>query len=128
MLRCYNLIGTVFDIAALMLTSGASEPKSSSRVRGQRLQKEERKEQPATIPPDFADVAYGPHERNVLDLWQTESASPTPVLVYFHGGGFSHGNKTVAASMVRLCRAAGISLSRRQLPAFAPSPLSGSDA
>lgn len=40
-----------------------------------------------------ADVAYGSHERNKLDLWQAKSSKPTPVLVYFHGGGFKFGDK-----------------------------------
>lgn len=107
-----------------MLSSEAAESKSSSRARGQQAKREKRTEKPTTIPPDFADLAYGPHERNVLDFWKTESASPTPVLVYFHGGGFSHGNKDVAASMVRLCREAGISLAAAnyRLSHHAPYP------
>ena len=29
--------------------------------------------------PTHADVAYGPHERNVLDVWLAESKQPTPL-------------------------------------------------
>jgi len=47
-------------------------------------------EQPA---PSLIDVAYGPHERNVLDLWQAKSDAPTPLLVFIHGGGFVNGDK-----------------------------------
>ncbi len=46
--------------------------------------------------PSRADVKYGPHERNVFDLWLPEDASPDkplPVFVYFHGGGFVGGDK-----------------------------------
>jgi len=39
--------------------------------------------------PDVANAKYGPHERNVLDLWQAKSDSPTPLIVFIHGGGFS---------------------------------------
>ncbi|MEM7368079.1 MAG: alpha/beta hydrolase [Bacteroidota bacterium] len=44
-------------------------------------------------PPDMADVSYGPDERNVMDIWFAESSSPTPLVVYIHGGGFRNGSK-----------------------------------
>ena len=37
-------------------------------------------------PPDCANVAYGPHERNVLGLWKAPSRTPTPLVIYFPGG------------------------------------------
>ena len=37
--------------------------------------------------PDLEDVAYGSHERLKLDLWKAKSDQPTPILVFFHGGG-----------------------------------------
>lgn len=43
-----------------------------------------------------ADVAYGPHKRQVFDFYKAPGASadnPAPVLVFFHGGGFVGGNK-----------------------------------
>ena len=43
--------------------------------------------------PDFADVAYGPDPLNVLDFWQAQAESPTPVVIWFHGGGFENGSK-----------------------------------
>jgi acetyl esterase/lipase len=53
----------------------------------------QQRERPPKPSPDLADVAYGPHERNVLDLWQAKSDSPTPLVVYIHGGGFRGGDK-----------------------------------
>jgi len=47
--------------------------------------------------PSRSDVKYGPHERNVFDLWLPEGVSadnPAPVFVYFHGGGFVAGDKS----------------------------------
>jgi len=47
--------------------------------------------------PSHANVKYGPHERNVFDLWLPEGASPDKpllVFVYFHGGGFVAGDKS----------------------------------
>ena len=40
-----------------------------------------------------SDVSYGKHERNKLDFWKAKSSKPTPVLIYFHGGGFKMGDK-----------------------------------
>ena len=39
--------------------------------------------------PTYADVSYGPHERNVLDFWKAEGEGPRPLLVYIHGGGWT---------------------------------------
>ncbi|MCB9924848.1 MAG: alpha/beta hydrolase [Planctomycetaceae bacterium] len=62
------------------------------------------------IPPTHADVKYGPHGRNVMDVWLAKSEQPTPVLVSIHGGGFRGGNKSVAGDMLRSCLESGISV------------------
>ena len=43
--------------------------------------------------PTLEDIPYGPHKRNVLDLWMAKSQAPAPLLVCIHGGGFSGGDK-----------------------------------
>ena len=48
---------------------------------------------PPVRPPTFADVHYGPFERNVLDFWQAKSDAPTPLFVFIHGGGWINGDK-----------------------------------
>lgn len=45
-------------------------------------------------PPTHADVSYGPHERNVLDIWLAPGNGPRPLLVYVHGGGWYTGDKS----------------------------------
>ncbi len=50
--------------------------------------------QPAPLKPTHADVKYGPHERNVLDLYLAKSDAPTPLVLYIHGGGFQGGDKS----------------------------------
>ncbi len=47
----------------------------------------------AVIEPTHADVRYGPHDRNVLDVYQAETKAPAPVLIHFHGGGWVMGDK-----------------------------------
>lgn len=49
---------------------------------------------PALPSPTFANASYGTHERHVLDLWQSKSAQPTPLLIFIHGGGWAGGEKT----------------------------------
>lgn len=61
-------------------------------------------------PPTHRDVSYGPHERNVMDVWLARSESPSPVLVSIHGGGFRGGNKGVDAALLDGCLDAGISV------------------
>jgi acetyl esterase/lipase len=65
---------------------------------------------PALPKPTFADVKYGPHERNVLDFWQAKSEQPTPLLISIHGGGFLQGNKSVAPALLKECLDSGISV------------------
>jgi hypothetical protein len=44
-------------------------------------------------PPTHTNVKYGEHERNVFDVWLVDSAKPTPLAIYIHGGGFRAGSK-----------------------------------
>ena len=41
-----------------------------------------------------ANVRYGPHECNLLDIWLVKSDKPTPLVIYIHGGGFVGGDKS----------------------------------
>jgi acetyl esterase len=60
--------------------------------------------------PTHAEVSYGPHERNVLDLWLANSSAPTPLVVFIHGGGFVNGSKAAASpDMISGCLEAGVS-------------------
>ncbi len=44
-------------------------------------------------PPTLANVAYGTHAKQVLDFYKAESSTPTPVVFYIHGGGWTGGSK-----------------------------------
>ncbi|MGC3968981.1 MAG: alpha/beta hydrolase [Pirellulales bacterium] len=43
--------------------------------------------------PTEADVPYGDDSRQVLDFYRAESAEPTPLLFFVHGGGWLNGDK-----------------------------------
>lgn len=57
----------------------------------------------------LADVAYGPHERQVLDFWRAEGERPSPLVLHIHGGGWVNGDKARVAGLERYL-AAGISV------------------
>src|SRR5262245_37641792 len=41
------------------------------------------------------DVAYGPHPRNILDVYKpSRGASPSPVVIFVHGGAYVGGDKS----------------------------------
>lgn len=42
----------------------------------------------------FVNEKYGPHERNLFDIWIAKSSKPTPLVIYIHGGGFVGGDKS----------------------------------
>ncbi|QIF03382.1 M14 family zinc carboxypeptidase [Roseimicrobium sp. ORNL1] len=44
--------------------------------------------------PTHAEVPYGPHFRQTLDLWLARSEKPTPLVVYIHGGGWNADDKS----------------------------------
>ncbi|MBL9200566.1 MAG: DUF1080 domain-containing protein [Opitutaceae bacterium] len=48
---------------------------------------------PALPNPTHYDVAYGPHPKQLIHFWQAESATPTPLLFFVHGGGWQNGGR-----------------------------------
>lgn len=84
-----GLVGSILAVVLCLFApaaAGAAEPakdKASGRS-------------PAAVKPrpDLANVKYGPHERNVFDLWKAKSSAPTPLVIFIHGGGFRGGDKS----------------------------------
>ncbi len=81
--------------------------------------------------PTHKNVAYGPHERNVLDFWQAKSEKATPLAVFIHGGGFVGGSKDqVNAGSLKELLDAGISVAaiNYRLVSHAPLPAAHHDS
>jgi carboxylesterase type B len=47
---------------------------------------------------------YGDHPLNTFDIWLAESNTPTPLVIYIHGGGFIKGDKSKYYSSEDLVR------------------------
>ncbi len=62
------------------------------------------------IAPAQANVAYGKHERQVLDFWQAKSDTPTPMVLLIHGGGWVNGDKSGYRNGVKRYLDAGVSV------------------
>src|SRR5205809_1482102 len=61
--------------------------------------------------PTAANLAYGSHERQVLDFWQAKADQPTPLVLYIHGGGWQNGDKKgLAGAAIKQYLDAGISV------------------
>ncbi len=59
----------------------------------------------------FEDVAYGTDARQRLDFYQAPGEGPRPLYVFFHGGGFSVGDKWgLRSDVIRAFHARGISV------------------
>ncbi len=87
---------------ALMLPAEAVAQKKRAGTRAR----------PAQLTPTDADVRYGQHPRNVFDVYQADASEQTPVLIYFHGGGFVAGDKANAQRLplARTCLENGITV------------------
>ena len=75
--------------------------------------------------PDYPDVRYGPHERNVLDFWRAQAPGPAPLVLYIHGGGFRQGDKrSLPAARLAEYLAAGFAVAalNYRLTGAAPFP------
>jgi arylformamidase len=115
----------------------AAEPASASNVPSAPAKSEATKPAPAKpaappLPtPTHANVSYGPHERNVLDVWLAKSDKPTPLVVHIHGGGWLGGDKkSTAAATVKFMLEHGVSVAaiNYRYSTIAPLPAPVHDA
>lgn len=79
--------------------------------------------------PTHANIAYGTHERHVLDLWLAKSEQPTPLAVFIHGGGFIGGDKSqLSPGTLKELLDAGISVAAINYRLLKQAPLPAAHA
>ncbi len=86
--RCTRRIGAAAVIGAIVI---AAMPCGVTQAQQQRAQRN----RPAgpRVRPTHADVPYGEHAQQKIDIYLAESDRPTPLVLYIHGGGFRGGSK-----------------------------------
>ena len=62
--------------------------------------KQTRKYEKSVPVPTQTSIKYGEHSRHVIDFWQAESETPTPLAFVIHGGGWRGGSKELIHKFV----------------------------
>lgn len=82
--RRMRRIWTMAVIAATVVTAATpavTDAQQKRRRAGPRVQ------------PTHADMSYGEHSQQKIDIYLAKSDRPTPLVLYIHGGGFRGGSK-----------------------------------
>jgi acetyl esterase len=82
---------TAIVVGAMVVTASAPAITDAQPSRQQRPQRS-RLAGPR-VSPTHADVAYGEHPQQKIDIYLAESDTPMPLVLYIHGGGFRGGSK-----------------------------------
>ena len=71
----------------------AAMPATTSAHQARQQQPQRSRPAGPRVQPTHADVAYGEHAQQKIDLYLANSDEPTPLVLYIHGGGFRGGSK-----------------------------------
>lgn len=103
--------GLALLVGALAFAHGAAQEKKDDAKKDDTKKKVAPKVfAPPAIAPTVAKLAYGSHERQVLDFWKAKSEKPTPLVLYIHGGGWQGGDKNSVGGSLKGYLDAGISV------------------
>jgi acetyl esterase len=103
-------------------TPAKARPERSAAIRDRTGKVESQRSGPT---PTFSNVSYGPDSSNRIDFWKANSAAPTPLVVFIHGGGFRGGDKSAYDKvLLAACLDGGISYAsiNYRLSGVAPYP------
>jgi acetyl esterase/lipase len=83
----------VLALALAALAGGQTQDKSTDKPAPPKAKAKAGPPKPP-VPPTAANLAYGPHPRNVLDFFRAKAEAPTPLVFCIHGGGWRAGDKS----------------------------------
>lgn len=119
-MHAVRLFGVSLCLVATLLAHRASAggaPGTSAGADGAVAEKPaakpQKKQAPRLLAATVANVAYGPHPKQVLDFWKAPTASagrPAPLLFYIHGGGWRGGDRSHVSAMLKPMLDAGVSV------------------
>lgn len=98
---------SVLAIGLMAMSLQAQETKKDEKKVDKKVEK---KPPMPAIPPTHANVSYGKHERNVMDVWLAKSDKPTPIVICIHGGSWIGGDKAGYYGRAKIFLDAGISM------------------
>lgn len=91
-MRLMRKRGWFVGFAAVVLLAGICL--AAEKTDGGKKEEVKKAPLPVNPPPAMANVSYGAHPKQVMDFWKAESSSPTPLLFFIHGGGWTGGEKS----------------------------------
>ena len=88
-----NRIWLFLVAIAVALSLVGSQGQAQDKDKKEEKKVEKKKAPVPKVPATHAKVAYGKHDRQVLDFYQAKSDKPTPVVLFIHGDGWRNGDK-----------------------------------
>jgi len=108
-LQCFLILGCLLSVVTSGMAADTPASNSTDQPEAKKAAATNKAPAPALPAPTLANVKYGEHERQVLDFWKAESAHPTPLVFFIHGGGWKNGDKNQVEFLDKYL-AAGISV------------------
>jgi acetyl esterase/lipase len=108
----WTYVSRCVALATSLIWVGSLSAFAQADIGSKKAATAKRPQEPELPKATIANIAYGKHERQVLDFWKAESATPTPCVFVIHGGGWRGGSKERTGRIVKIDRllSAGISV------------------
>lgn len=97
-----GLVGAVLSPSSSRAQAVKDAPKAEAKPAAKKAAAKAQAARRYAVPPTYANVPYGAHERQVLDFFKAESRGPAPLVVHIHGGGWVNGDKVGVADLKKL--------------------------